>query len=596
MANISNLNKKRIVTLLGSILTALSSGTNYVYSAYAPQLAARLHITYTQLNIIGLSGNMGVYTTGPILGRIVDKRGPKPLLIASFLLLLVGYSGLWRNYNAGPSTDDHLPFSTLLALSIFSYMTGAGGNCGLTASVNTTAKSFPEYMRATTVGVVLSGFGLSAFYFGAWSNWLFPGDTSSFLLFLALGTSLPVVIGFFTVRPVLAPEHQDERNQNGTRNHDATVQDERHLSSLSHLLGDPDVDNEGDEGAVTTYTTVEAIAAYPEAVSAVEISHTSGQRRSLELSVPRSPSVHQRSRSRHSPGAQSNKTSLPLLEPIDVNGRKLLSGWEFWLLFMILTLLSGTGLMFINNVGSIAQALSAKGNPDYDRVEAGKLQAAQVSLISLANCAGRIGVGAGADVVKTRLSGHRSYLLILISLLFLFSQIITSHVEDTKHLWNASLVLGMGYGGIFGLMPTVTLEWFGLGHFSENWGFVSLAPLIGGNVFSILFGRDFDSHVPVERSDPNPSNSTIVADASLVRTLLNPRAGGIEEPGKRLCLEGRTCYVGTLRITTIACMAALVLSFVAAWRDWRKNRGGGKARYERLSGGDDEVIWDAERD
>lgn len=134
------------------------------------------------------------------------------------------------------------------------------------------------------------------------------------------------------------------------------------------------------------------------------------------------------------------------------------------------------------------------------------------------------------------------------------------------------------------------------GHFSENWGFVSLAPLIGGNVFSILFGRDFDSHVPAEKTDVNISKRAIVGNTNLIRTLLYPRAGGIEEPGKRLCLEGRTCYVGTLRITTIACMAALLLSSVAAWRDWRKNKGGGKVRYERLSGGDDEVIWDAERD
>ena len=47
----------------------------------------------------------------------------------------------------------------------------------------------------------------------------------------------------------------------------------------------------------------------------------------------------------------------------------------------------------INNVGSIAQALSAKGNPDFDKIEAGKLQAAQVSLISLANCGSRIIIG-----------------------------------------------------------------------------------------------------------------------------------------------------------------------------------------------------------
>lgn len=47
----------------------------------------------------------------------------------------------------------------------------------------------------------------------------------------------------------------------------------------------------------------------------------------------------------------------------------------------------------INNVGSISQALFAKGNPDYDEVIASKWQAAQVSSISITNFGGRILMG-----------------------------------------------------------------------------------------------------------------------------------------------------------------------------------------------------------
>jgi hypothetical protein len=48
----------------------------------------------------------------------------------------------------------------------------------------------------------------------------------------------------------------------------------------------------------------------------------------------------------------------------------------------------------INNVGSMSQALFAKGNPAYDEVEASQWQAAQVSTISIMNFAGRIIIGA----------------------------------------------------------------------------------------------------------------------------------------------------------------------------------------------------------
>lgn len=47
----------------------------------------------------------------------------------------------------------------------------------------------------------------------------------------------------------------------------------------------------------------------------------------------------------------------------------------------------------INNVGSIAQALFARNNPDFDGVESAKWQATQVSVISIANCLGRITAG-----------------------------------------------------------------------------------------------------------------------------------------------------------------------------------------------------------
>lgn len=234
---------------------------------------------------------------------------------------------MWKYYNAGPLTDDHLPLSTLLALSLFSYMTGAGGNCGLSAAMNSTAKSFPDHMRATTVGVVLSGFGLSAFFFGTLSNWLFPGDTSSFLLFLALGTSLPVIVGFLTIRPVpphFQPDHGERPNNGGL-----TTLNDPNLNSSSHLLGDPD---HGDDDAEASYADVEAVAAYPEAVSAIEITHSTERRRSVELTSSRSPSTHHRN------SFTSSKHTIPSFESIDMHGRKLFTGWEFWLLFTILTL------------------------------------------------------------------------------------------------------------------------------------------------------------------------------------------------------------------------------------------------------------------
>lgn len=53
--------------------------------------------------------------------------------------------------------------------------------------------------------------------------------------------------------------------------------------------------------------------------------------------------------------------------------------------------------MYINNVGSVVLALataaSPSGNGKFDPVEVGKIQATQVSVISIWNCLGRISMG-----------------------------------------------------------------------------------------------------------------------------------------------------------------------------------------------------------
>lgn len=77
-------------------------------------------------------------------------------------------------------------------------------------------------------------------------------------------------------------------------------------------------------------------------------------------------------------------------------------------------------------------------------------------------------------------------------------------------------------------------------HVSENAGFLGLSPLAMANIFSIIFGRVFNSH------------------SSL---------GG---HGMR-SLEGARCYSASLYVTAFACFCALILAFVGVERD-RKYR------------------------
>jgi len=214
-------------------------------------------------------------------------------------------------------------------------------------------------------------------------------------------------------------------------------------------------------------------------------------------------------------------------------------------------------LVDINNVGSISQALFAKDNSNYDEALAYQWQATQVSAISIANCMGRILMGVTSDYAKNRLHLPRSYCISLVAVLFIISQLMAMLTDDVTGLWMVSLMLGLAYGGLFGLFPMMAFEWFGMPHFSENWGFLSLSPILGGNLFSIAFGRNLDAHSPssTERTLPSPLKTNL------------SRADTSSEPQ---CIEGRSCYVATLYITVAACCLALGLSIWAAWRDRQK--------------------------
>ncbi|KAI0751758.1 MFS general substrate transporter [Daedaleopsis nitida] len=596
----------RVTSFLTCILVALASGTNYVrltqrhHPAYGPQLGARLNLTHTQINIVGLSGNIGVYGTAPIWGGIVDRKGPRIMMVIGFFALLSGYLGIRHFFDTGLPEGQKLGAVAFCALVFCGFLTGIGGNGGLVGSMNATAKSWPDRTRATANGIVISGFGLSAFLFSTIAHTLFPGNTSEFLLMLAVGTSLPMILGFFFVHPI-PPPHIDqtgrlERGAEETSDYGvgeglgggSPTTFSVNNNSHTHLLSQDEDEDRGDafgldeEEPLVSPSHVQATSDYvvPATSDSVMLS-------SPHAIHPRHRSQSSRSLSRHSTRSQHKS----LDGAVNIHGKRLFTTVDFWLLFTISSLLSGTGLMYINNVGAISQALFAFNNPDYDDVKAAQWQATQVSTVSIMNCIGRISIGIIADFAKGRLRLPRSFCTVLVATMFIISQLTCYAIDDISNLWKASALLGLAYGGLFGLFPTLVIEWFGLQHFSENWGFVSLSPMLGGNVFSIAFGRNIDSH---EDDAPPTTNHTLASVASALASSLPASAGdtlsardGI--PAAHHCVVGRACYVDSLQMTIVACCVALGLGVYASWRDLRKQK-----RWASRAEAPAVVIWESE--
>jgi hypothetical protein len=288
------------------------------------------------------------------------------LLIGGFLTL-TGYSLVRAFYEHAialrSSPSDGVSTFRLLLLAFCMFITGMGGSAGLTGSVNAAAKSFPDKTRASATGTVLAGFGLSAFLFSTIGHVMYKGDAGGLLLLLAIGTGVPMIVGSFIVRPVPPQKGREEQG-------------------YDPIPSGPDivVDDDNEPGG--------AVVAERRSTS-------------LELIRSRSPTAPTR---HHRPSFESAsiapfEPSLPSLAagPVEPSPSELayspldlLRSTDFHILFVILALLCGTGLMYINNAGTVALALAREGQWKYDVKVISAWQAKQVATVSVWNCAGRI--------------------------------------------------------------------------------------------------------------------------------------------------------------------------------------------------------------
>lgn len=545
----------RYVSLFCSTLVALSAGSNYGFSSYSPQLQERLHLSSTAINVVGVMGNMGVYLSGPIWGRLVDRTGPRPALLIGALLVLAGYGGLSLSYERRIWQNTSLAF-----LSFLSLLSGLGNSAAFTAAMNAQAKSWNEERRGLCTALVLSGFGLAAFFYSTLSHTLFPGETGDYLLLLGLGSSISFLIGlaFIKVIPPDTTEHDPARQHNQPRprvSSDAIVDDSddngeetlyrRPVKSHVRRRTSSDIGGRAWAYAAASgeeeHADVDRDATYGERADSLTRNDVWGQEHQGLLNGGHEQRV--------SHAISKNNVDM---QAVDKTGFKLFYDVDFLLLFSIMTIISGTGLLIINNIGTMTRtlyehnkhadtgiasfvlpyiSLDAQAFRDGDVQQ---LQAHQVSAISVGNALGRILMGLCSDLV-VNYSGHprnRVYMLLLVCTLAIASQGLAAWpgiIRDLKKLFGMSAVTGLMYGTLFGLCPVLTFEWFGLRHFSQNWGIVSLSPVIAGNTFNLLFGKIYDSHVP-------------------------------KDGHTHICPDGEECFRSVFQFTALGAVLALILS------------------------------------
>ena len=100
---------------------------------------------------------MGTAFSLPLLGKIVDSRGPRILLVCAFIFLISGYLGMKYFYDSGlPPEAKSLPNLVFGALILCLFLVGSGGSSAYTAAVNTTAKTFSDKVVSVQVESIVN--------------------------------------------------------------------------------------------------------------------------------------------------------------------------------------------------------------------------------------------------------------------------------------------------------------------------------------------------------------------------------------------------------------------------------------------------------
>ncbi len=168
---------------------------------------------------------------------------------------------------------------------------------------------------------------------------------------------------------------------------------------------------------------------------------------------------------------------------INVTGWALLREFDFWAIFLFNGLCSGTGLAYINNLGTLTRSLAGPMAPR----QVAAHQATLVSLLSVANCLGRLVSGGASDFflhrAPRRVRFPRVWWQLMTAAAFLASQVAASRataVAGVRGLVLPTLLTGFAHGSLFGMSGVLVIGRFGMNAFSFNNSMLALAPAVFG--------------------------------------------------------------------------------------------------------------------
>ncbi|KAK6920527.1 Nodulin-like, partial [Dillenia turbinata] len=214
---------------------------------------------------------------------------------------------------------------------------------------------------------------------------------------------------------------------------------------------------------------------------------------------------------------------------------------DFLLIFASLGLTAGSSLAIIDNLGQISQSL---GYSDSDIF---------VSMISVWNFLGRVGGGIFSEVIVKKYAYPRPVAMVGVQVFMAFGHFYYA-MSWPGQIYILTVLVGLGYGAIWAVVPAAVSELFGLKSFGAMYNFLTLASPSCNLIFSGVIASGIYDYYAEKQSG------------------LKQNIGGnfltlhFSTTSESLSCSGSICYSITCGILAACCLVAVVLSMIVVRR------------------------------
>ncbi|GFP94041.1 hypothetical protein PHJA_001548500 [Phtheirospermum japonicum] len=537
------------------------AGIGYLFGSISPTIKSSLNYNQRQIARLGVAKDLGdcVGFSAGSLSEILPLWGA---LLVGAIQNFVGYGWVWL------VVTGRAPVLPLWAMCILIFIGTNGETYFNTASLVSCVQNFPK-SRGPVVGILKGFAGLGGAILTQIYAVMHSPDHASLIYMVAVGPTMVVIALMFIIRPVGG--HKQIRSSDGFS---FSIIYSICVVLASYLLGVMLVEDlvNISHTVTTIFTIILFVILFIPIIIPITLTFFGSSRTGLEETLlpeeadkegtshkfedeghdvifseiedekPKGmdmlPALERQKRiaqlqSRLAQAAAEGAVRIKKRRPHrgeDFTLMEALIKADFWLIFVSLLLGSGSGLTVIDNLGQMSQSLGYANTHVF------------VSMISIWNFLGRVGGGYFSEKIVRDYAYPRPVAMAAAQVIMAIGHFFFA-MGWPGAMYLGTLLVGLGYGAHWAIVPATASELFGLKKFGALYNFLTLANPAGSLVFSGLIASSIYDREAEKQAHAHHS----LGD--------NP-----------LKCEGAICFFLTSMIMSGFCIIAVVLSMILVYR------------------------------